>query len=106
MEFMRQQPTTPAKTTPAAQTAPPAPTTVQGVPPATAELDMLQNALGELKVQEAGLKAQMVALKRQLDNMRIDNPARPGVQQQSANVGIQLAQVQGNIAVIQARIDQ
>jgi hypothetical protein len=38
--------------------------------------------------------------------MRLDNPARPGLQQQSADVGAQLAQVEGKIAEVQARLAQ
>jgi hypothetical protein len=35
-----------------------------------------------------------------------NNPARPGVQQQWANVGVEMAQVKGTIAVLEARIAQ
>src|SRR5262249_28306457 len=38
-------------------------------------------------------------------DMLRNNPARPGVQQKWADVGVQLASVDGKIATLQARID-
>ena len=64
----------------------------------------LQSQLGNLRVELAGLQAQWRGLKSQLDNMLRTNPARPPVQQQWADVGVQIARVEGNIATIQARI--
>jgi hypothetical protein len=82
---------------PAAAT--PAPTPTQGT-----DLGTLQTQLGELRVEHAGLKAQWDGLKVQLDNMLRNNPARPGVQQKWADVGVQLAQTDGKIATLEARI--
>ncbi len=100
------QKTQTAPTPPPATNAPQAPVAPGALPPANADLQTLQNALGELRVQQAGLNAQWNALRRQLDNMLQNNPARPGVQQQWANVGVQRAGVEGNIAVLDARIAQ
>jgi hypothetical protein len=69
-----------------------------------ADLGSLQTQLGELRVEHAGLRAQWDGLKNQLDNMLRNNPARPGVQQQWADVGVQLAKADGNIATLEARI--
>jgi hypothetical protein len=66
----------------------------------------MQSQLGELRIQQAGLRAQSSGLRRQLDNMLQSNPARPGVAQEWANVGVQLAQVDGAVAGLQARIAQ
>jgi hypothetical protein len=76
------------------------------VPPGFQDADIatLQSQLGNLRVDLAGLQAQWRGLKNQLDNMLRTNPARPGVQQQWADVGVQIARVEGNIATIQARI--
>jgi len=70
------------------------------------DLGALTSQLAELSIQQAGLKAQWQGLRRQLDNMLQTNPARPGVQQEWANVGSQIAQVDGQIAAIRARIEQ
>ena len=82
--------------------APPAPPTL----PAVADLAGLTSQLADLSVQQAGLRAQSDGLRRQLDKMLQNNPARPGVQQEWANVGSQLAQVDGQIAAIRARLSQ
>src|SRR5881628_3163049 len=74
--------------------------------PATAGLGSLNAQLAELTVQHSALKAQWDGLRRQLDNMLQTNPARPGIQQEWANVGSQIAQVDGQIAAIRARIEQ
>jgi hypothetical protein len=52
------------------------------------------------------LQAQWKGLRVQLDRMLQTNPARPGVVQQWADVGVHVAQVQGDIAAVQARISQ
>jgi hypothetical protein len=90
------------------QTPPPAPPQAPIVPPAQglADLASLNGQLGELNVQLAGLKAQWDGLKYQLDHMLSNNPARPGVQQQWSNVGVQIADVEGKIASLNARIAQ
>jgi hypothetical protein len=66
----------------------------------------MQARLGELQVQHAGLKAQWDGLRRQLDQMRSDNPARAGVQQQWADVGVHIAQYDGQIALLTGQIAQ
>jgi hypothetical protein len=82
-----------------APAAPPTPVLAQD-----ADLGSLQTQLGDLRVEQAGLTAQWDGLKHQLDNMLRNNPARPGVQQQWADVGVQLAKVDGKIATLEARI--
>ena len=69
-----------------------------------ADVGTLQTQLANLRVTHAGLEAQWRRLKSQLDNMLRNNPARPGVQQQWADVGVQTARVEGDIAMLQARI--
>lgn len=81
-------------------------------PAATPVLTQTQNAdvpalkaqLGELRIQLAGLQSQWDGLQNQLNNMLRNNPARPGVQQQWADVGVQKAKLEGDIASLQARI--
>lgn len=92
---MHQQPQAPA--TP--QAPAPAPVVVQD-----ADLGALRTQLADLSVERAGLKAQWDGLRTQLDDMLRSNPARPGVQQQWANVGVQLANVDGKMATLGARI--
>jgi len=87
--------------TPPTPPPPPIPIPVQA-----ADLGALQAQVAELNVQYAGLRAQWDGLRNQLDNMLRNNPARPGVQQQWADVGIQMAKVKGDIAVANARISQ
>jgi hypothetical protein len=60
----------------------------------------------ELRIQLAGLQAQWDGLRTQLDNMLQTNPARPGVQQKWADVGVQMAQVRGDLARVEAQIAQ
>src|ERR1700761_4954446 len=75
-------------------------TPVQAVP---ATFDGLQAQAAQLHVQLAGLEAQWNGLKTQLDNMLQSNPARPGVQQKWADVGVQRAQAQGDLARVDAQ---
>lgn len=89
----------PQAQTPAIATTPPPAVAVQD-----ADLGTLQGQLANLRAEQAGLQAQWQGLKSQLDNMLRTNPARPGVQQQWADVGVQLARVDGSIAALQARI--
>jgi len=86
--------------TPAIATTPPPP----AIGVQDADLGTLQGQLASLRAQQAGLQAQWRGLKSQLDNMLRNNPARPGVQQQWADVGVQLARVDGDVAALQARI--
>jgi hypothetical protein len=83
-------------------------TPVASPPPAQgiANIANLRSQLGELNIQARALRATQEGLTGQLERMRLDNPARPGVQQQSADVGTQLARVEGQIAEAQARIAQ
>lgn len=84
------------------QTAVASPPPAQGV----ANVATLQAQLAELNIQARALRATSRGLVRQLEGMRLDNPARPGVQQQSADVGAELARVEGRIAEVQARVAQ
>ena len=69
-----------------------------------ADLGALRSQLADLIVERAGLTAQWDGLKHQLDQMRSTNPSRPGVLQQWADAGVQLANVDGKIATLEARI--
>lgn len=97
-----QQPV-PARGAPQTPQAPAAPGTAT-LP--TADLATLQAQLVEATIQQTGLRAQWDGLRRQLDNMLQTNPARPGVQQQWADVGVQLAEADGKVAALQARVAQ
>ena len=66
----------------------------------------LQSQVGELRIRLTGLQAQWDGLHSQLDAMLRNNPARPGVQQTWADVGVQIAQIKGEIAYREARIAQ
>lgn len=95
-----QTPTPPA--IPVAPTAPVEAPVAQG--PTT--LSGLEAQAAQLRVQLAGLDAQWGGLKSQLDQMLRNNPARPGVQQKWADVAVQRAQVQGDLARVEAQIAQ
>jgi hypothetical protein len=87
----------------------PIPTAQVIAPPAQGQVTdvaTLQSQVGELRIQLKGLQAQWDGLHSQLDAMLRNNPARPGVQQQWADVGVQIAQVKGDIARLDARIAQ
>jgi hypothetical protein len=90
-----QAPATPRTPAPPATT----PVAVQDV-----GLNALQAQLADLSVERAGLKAQWDGLRHQLDEMARNNPVRPGVLQQWADAGVQLANVDGKIATLEARI--
>jgi hypothetical protein len=92
----------PASATPK-QNSPVVATTVrdQGLDVAT-----LQSQVRELQIELTGLQAQWDGLYSQLNAMLKNNPARPGVQQQWADVGVRIAQVKGEIAYREARIAQ
>lgn len=68
------------------------------------DVPTLQAQVRELRVELSGLQAQWDGLYSQLNAMLKNNPARPGVQQQWADVGVQIAQVKGQIAYREARI--
>lgn len=96
-------PQTPAPPAPVVPAVPvEAPVAAQG--PGT--LSGLQTQATELQVQLAGLDAQWSSLKSQLDQMLRNNPARPQVQQRWADVAVQRAQVQGDLARVEAQIAQ
>jgi hypothetical protein len=69
-----------------------------------ADIPAMQIQLADLSVQATALRATLRGLNRQLNAMRLDNPARPGLQQQAADVGAQLARVEGKMAELQARL--
>lgn len=71
-----------------------------------ATLSGLQAQAVELQIQLAGVRAQWNGLRAQLDQMLKNNPARPGVQQKWADVGVQKAQLEGDLARVQAQIAQ
>jgi hypothetical protein len=89
---------------PQAPTAPPPATPSLPAPLQGTDVASLQAQVGELRIQLSGLRAQWSGLQSQLNAMLRNNPARPGVQQQWADVGVQIAQTEGDIARLQARI--
>jgi hypothetical protein len=95
-------PQTPVPSAPPVPAAPVEAQVAQG--PAT--LSGLQAQAIELRIQLAGIRAQWNGLRTQLDQMLRNNPARPGVQQKWADVGVQKAQVEGDLARIEAQIAQ
>lgn len=70
----------------------------------TPDVATLQSQLADLRVQLSGLQAKWDGLYSQLDVMLRNNPARPAVQQQWADVGIEIARVKGEIAYREAQI--
>lgn len=91
---------------PSAPATPVAPVEVPVVAQGPATLSGLQAQAIELRIQLAGLRAQWNGLHTQLDQMLRNNPARPGVQQKWADVGVQKAQVEGDLARVEAQIAQ
>jgi hypothetical protein len=77
-------------------------------PPVLAEqgLDIgaLTFQIAQRRVQLAGLRAQWTSLQSQLHAMLPNNPARPGIQGQWADVGVQIASAEGDIARLQAQV--
>jgi hypothetical protein len=88
---------------PAAQ-APPAPPAFPQI--AGGDLASMQTQLADLNIQLAGLRAEWNGLQSQLGSMLQTNPARPAVQAKTADVGVQIAQVEGKIAELRIRIGQ
>ena len=70
------------------------------------DVPTLQAQVRELQIELSGLQAQWDGLYAQLNAMLKNNPARPGVQQQWADVGVQIARIKGQIAYGEARIAQ
>src|SRR6185437_8074964 len=98
---IQKQASAPQTGVPQTPSAPPPPPAL----PQASSLPALSQQLTQLQVQLAGLDAQWTGLQNQLESMRIDNPARPPVQAKAADVGVQIAQVRGQIATIQAQIN-
>jgi hypothetical protein len=73
-----------------------------GIPDAA----ILQTQLADLQVQLSALRAEWRGLQAQLSSMRIDTPARAAVQQRAADIGVKMAQTQGEIARIEAQLTQ
>jgi hypothetical protein len=84
--------------------APSTPATPVPMQAATVDVGTLRAEIRELNIQLEGLQAQWNGLHSQLDAMLRNNPARPGVQQTWADVGVQMAKVKGDIAYREARI--
>ena len=100
-----------ANQTPVPSAAPAAPGVpgVPGVPVPQAALagqsiEALHAQVGDLNVQLAGLRAQWDGLQDQLNSMLKTNPSRPAVVAKWSDVGVQIAQVKGDIARVQAQI--
>jgi len=70
------------------------------------DVPTLQSQVRELRIELTGLQAQWDGLHSQLNAMLKNNPARPGVRQQWADVGVRIAQIKGEIAYREARIAQ
>jgi hypothetical protein len=88
-----------------------APTAPTAPPPATAtpagqSIEGLRVQLGDLNVQLAGLRAEWRGLQDQLNSMLKTNPARPAVVAKWADVGVQIAHVEGDVARLQTQIAQ
>jgi hypothetical protein len=88
----------PPQASPLAPAAPPPPA-FQGT-----SISGLRDQASDLRVQLAGLQAEWNGLSTQLGRMRIDNPARPPVQAKAADIGVQIAQVEGQLARVQEQI--
>ena len=81
---------------------------IQAIPPPAQaqapDIATLRVQLSDLQVQLTGLQARWDGLHSQLDAMLRSNPARPGVQQQWADVGVEIARVKGEIAFREAQL--
>lgn len=99
MEFSVSQAQT-APTPPAPPAIPVAPIQASGATSVTSLIAQYTDGTMQL----AGLKAQWDGLQNQLYSMRLDNPARPAVQKQTADVGVQIAQLEGQLAVLKAQM--
>jgi len=72
----------------------------------TPDVATLRAQLSDLRVQLTGLQANWDGLYSQLNVMLQNNPARPRVQQEWADAGVQIARVKGEIALREAQIAQ
>jgi hypothetical protein len=97
-----QQPSTLPSTPPAGRSAAAQAQGAAGTAAATPAV--LATQLVALRVQLAGLKAEWNGLQDQLQNMRLDNPARAGVQAKWADIGEQQAHVEGQIAQVETQL--
>lgn len=91
---------------PQAPPPPGPPTPTPAVPAGVTDLAALQGQLADLQIERTSLKAQWDGLRRQLESMLQTNPARPAVVKEWADVGSQMARVDGQIAAVEARIAQ
>jgi hypothetical protein len=88
--------------TPVPAVAPPAPVPQAAI--AGQSIDALRTQLGDMNVQLAGLRAQWNGLQDQLNSMLKSNPSRPAVVAKWSDVGVQIAQVEGDVARVKAQI--
>ena len=88
-----------------AGTSPAAPRPAQGSVQAP-DVATLRSQLSDLRVQLTGLQANWDGLYAQLNVMLRNNPARPRVQQEWADAGVQIARVKGEIALREAQLAQ
>ncbi len=89
---------------PVPPTPPPPPTVTPQIVGATSDLATMQTQLIDLNVQLAGARAEQTGLRRQLQLMLQTNPARPQVQARDAEVGLKIANLEGQAATLQAQI--
>jgi len=84
------------------QGAPPTPPS----PPLVSGPDamLLQQQLSNLQAQLAGMRAEYSSLQRQLERMSSSNPGRPAILQRHAELGLQMAQTEGQVAALQVRM--
>src|SRR4051812_8960036 len=75
-----------------------------GVLAGATDIGSLTSQLTSLQIQRSALRAEWKGLQNQLSTMRLDNPARPAVQQSAADVGVRIAKTEGEIARIQAQL--
>lgn len=68
------------------------------------DVGTLQSQLSDLRVQLTGLQAKWDGLYSQLNVMLQTNPARPRVQQEWADAGVEIARVKGEIAYREAQL--
>jgi hypothetical protein len=64
----------------------------------------LQSQLSDLRVQLTGVQAKWDGLYSQLNVMLQNNPARPRVQQEWADAGVEIARIKGEIAFREAQL--
>jgi len=85
----------------AASQNPSTPVTIQAPAP---DVGTLQSQLSDLRVQLTGVQARWDGLYSQLNVMLQNNPARPRVQQEWADAGVEMARIKGEIAYREAQL--